>query len=377
MAHAKLRRATSPARAGLRAEPLDALRRHAEALPRRAWCSGAVLVAGRGPYIAAEHATGLAVRYRAYDPQAGLGVELPLAEQAGTAPGTLFDLASLTKVFTAVAAMQQVERGALALDGTVASYVAEFGGAGKSRVTVRQLLAHTSGLRPELPLYERPDDPLSLLWDERQLAAPGTHCYSDLNYIALQQVLERITGSGLDTLVRDGVTGPLGMESTSYGPVPAASAAATEDQRRPWAKADRGMLRGTVHDENAHTLGGVAGHAGLFSTASDLAVLCRTLLNGGAYGTARILAPASVARLLQPPGLGLQTDRPWFMGELAGPLSEGRAAGHTGFTGTSLVLDPVTDTFLVLLANTVHPVRRSPDSGPRAAAGTLLARAVR
>ncbi len=122
-------------------------------------------------------------------------------------------------------------------------------------------------------------------------------------------------------------------------------------------------------------MGGVAGHAGLFSTARDLAVLCRTLLSGGSYGPARILAPASVAQLLEPPGLGFRTGAPWFMGELAGPGS--RAAGHTGFTGTSLVLDPVTDTFLVLLANTVHPVRRPPDSAPRAAAASLLARAVR
>lgn len=377
MAHAGLRRTSAPARAGLRARETDALRRHVESLPDGGWCSGAVLVAGRGPYLAVEHAAGLAVRYRAYDPQAGRGIELPAGEQESTGPNTLFDLASLTKVFTAVATMQQAERNALALDRTAASYVPEFGSAGKDRITVRHLLAHTSGLRPELPLYSRPHDPLSLLWEEQPVSAPGPHCYSDLNFLALQQVLERITGSSLDALVAEGITGPLGMTSTSYGPVPSASAAATEDQRRPWAKADRGLLRGTVHDENAHALGGVAGHAGLFSTAWDLAVLCRALLNGGAYGTARILAPSSVFRLLEPPGLGLQVDQSWFMGELAGPLAEGRAAGHTGFTGTSLVLDPVTDTFLVLLANTVHPVRRPPDNGPRATAGTLLARAVR
>ena len=128
------------------------------------------------------------------------------------------------------------------------------------------------------------------------------------------------------------------------------------------------MVRGVVHDENAWALGGVAGHAGLFSTARDLAVFCRALLAGGAYGPARILGPDSVDLLLTPPGLGFAVDQPWFMGELAGR----GAAGHTGFTGTSLVLDPATDTFLVLLANTVHPKRSwgRVGNGPRVGWGT-------
>ncbi|NLU71745.1 beta-lactamase family protein [Streptomyces sp. HNM0575] len=333
------------------------------------------------------------------------------------------------------------------MDREVAAYVPEFAPRGKDRITVRQLLTHTSGLRPERPFGERrghegapggrwpfgerprggrpvrgrgSGDLLAQLWDDEPVSAPGgAYRYSDLNLIALQQVLERTSGLGLDVLIRDGITGPLGMDATSYGPVPAASAAATEDQRRSWAKADRGMLRGTVHDENAFALGGVAGHAGLFSTASDLAVLCRTLLSGGAYGRARILEPATVKAMLAPPGLGFAVDRPYFMGELAGmrepagagePVGTGEQgftgepggmadaagrggptecggygaygtygapAGHCGFTGTSLVLDPATGTFLVLLANTVHPVRRPADNGPRAAAATRLARAAR
>ncbi len=121
------------------------------------------------------------------------------------------------------------------------------------------------------------------------------------------------------------------------------------------------MLRGEVHDENAWALGGVAGHAGLFSTAGDLAVFCRTLLAGGAYGPARVLGPDHVDLMLRAPGLGFAVDQPWFMGALAGR----GAAGHTGFTGTSLVLDRATDTFVVLLANTVHPRRPAPpDSTP-------------
>lgn len=339
----------------------------------RPWAAGAVVVAGRGPVIAVAEAAGWAVRYSSCDPGTGAGVELPPAARVPMTVDTPFDLASLTKLFTSVAAVQQIERGTLGIDARVGAYLPEFTAAAQHDITVRQLLTHTSGLRPELPLYDCPDDTarLALLRAEAPLAEPGTHLYSDLNMLLLQCVLERTTGLTLDVLIEDGITRPLGMTATTFGPCP--GAAATEDQRRPWAKADRGMLRGVVHDENAWALGGVAGHASLFSTGHDLAVFCRTLLAGGSYGPARILGPDLVELLLTAPGLGFAVDQPWFMGELSGR----GAAGHTGFTGTSLVLDPATDTFLVLLANTVHPRRRPPDSRPRAATATRLARAVR
>ncbi|MDT0379512.1 serine hydrolase [Streptomyces sp. DSM 42041] len=383
VAYARLRPAASPERAGLHAARLDALVAHVDALPGR-WCAGVVVLAGRGPYVAVEHAAGRAVRYASWDPHAGRGTELPRHRQVPAGTGTVFDLASLTKLFTAIAVLQQVERGAVDLDTGIDRYARRHAGrdAPARGLTLRQLLTHRSGLRPELPLYACATraERIDALWNEEPRTRPGTAVgYSDLNLLLAQQVLELTTGRGLDALLHEGVLHPLGMEHTRFRPprswIP--RIAATEDQRTPWAKLDRGMLRGEVHDENAHALGGVAGHAGLFSTAGDLAVLCRTLLNGGAYGTARILAPSSVAALLAPPGLGFGVDQPWFMGELAGPLSEGRAAGHTGFTGTSLVLDPVTDTFLVLLANTVHPVRRPADNAPRALAATHLARALR
>lgn len=410
-------------RAGLDADGLRRLVRDVRAATRgpRPWCAGAVVLAGRGPVIAVEEAAGWAVRYAAAgagsagapgpaedagtagatgtvgptetsgtaeaahadvhahpDVQADAGadahapVELPPERRVRMTTATPFDLASLTKLCTTIAVVQQLERGTLALDRPVARYAPECTAAARHGLTVRQLLTHTSGLRPELPLYELPDMPARLraLRTEEPSGEIGAYLYSDLNMLLLQQVLERVTGRRLDRLVRDGITRPLGMTATGFGPCPAA--AATEDQRRPWAKADRGMLRGEVHDENAWALGGVAGHAGLFSTARDLAVLCRTLLCGGTYGTARILGPRHVEMMLSPPGLGFAVDQPWFMGELAG----GGAAGHTGFTGTSLVLDPATDTFLVLLANTVHPRRRPPDNGPRVRAATALARAV-
>ncbi|WP_079060185.1 serine hydrolase domain-containing protein [Streptomyces bungoensis] len=367
-------RTGTPERAGLDPAELGHLAAEAHALTTGAhpWAAGAVVVAGRGPVVALAQAAGWAVRYSGYDPETGTGVELPLADRVPATVDTPFDLASLTKLFTAVAAVQQIERGTLGMDARVGAYLPEFTAAARHGITVRQLLTHTSGLRPELPLYDCPGAAarLAMLQAEAPAAEPGTHLYSDLNMLLLQHVLERITGRTLDVLIEDGITRPLGMTSTGFGPCP--GAAATEDQWRPWAKADRGMLRGVVHDENAWALGGVAGHAGLFSTAPDLAVFCRALLSGGAYGPARVLGPDFVELLLTPPGLGFAMDQPWFMGELAG----GGAAGHTGFTGTSLVLDPRTDTFLVLLANTVHPRRRPPDNGPRASLATHLARAV-
>ncbi|MET8471030.1 serine hydrolase domain-containing protein [Streptomyces sp. NPDC006422] len=369
----RLRHAT-PERAGLDAEQLAGLVRDVRALSEgpRPWCAGAVVLAGRGPVIAAEDASGWAVRFSAYDEETDTGIELPPADRVPMTVDTPFDLASLTKLFTSVAAVQQIERGRLGIDAKVAAYVPECTAAARHGITVRELLTHTSGLRPELPLYEAEDRAamLTLLREEEPSSPPGDHLYSDLNMLLLQQVLERVTDRPLDVLIREGITRPLGMTATSYGPRP--DAAATEDQRRPWAKADRGMLRGEVHDENAWALGGVAGHAGLFSTAHDLAVLCRALLTGGSHGTARILGPDFVDLMLAAPGLGFAIDQPWFMGDLAGR----GAAGHTGFTGTSLVIDPATDTFLVLLANTVHPRRRRAGSRPRAAAATRLARAV-
>ncbi|MCX4975046.1 serine hydrolase [Streptomyces sp. NBC_00620] len=368
-------RIDTPERAGLDPGELKHLVREVHALTGGAdpWAAGAVLVAGRGPVIAVEEAAGWAVRYASYDQETDTGVELPPGARVPMTAHTPFDLASLTKLFTAVAAVQQLERGTLGIDARVGAYLPDFRAAAEHGITVRQLLTHTSGLRPELPLYDCPDDRarLTMLRAEAPVSEPGEYVYSDVNLLLLQYVLERTTGRALDVLVRDGITRPLGMTATRFGPCP--GAAATEDQRWPWAKADRGMLRGVVHDENAWALGGVAGHAGLFSTGRDLAVFCRTLLAGGSYGPARILGPDFVELMLTPPGLGFALDQAWFMGGLAGR----GAAGHTGFTGTSLVLDPATDTFVVLLANTVHPRRRAADSAPRAAVGTRVARAVR
>ncbi|MFD8150941.1 serine hydrolase [Streptomyces sp. NPDC059720] len=381
----------SAARAGLLPSHLRRLVTDAESFlgpsPVHPWYAGAVLLAGRGGTVALHRPIGTAVRYRAYDEKTDTGVEFPPGEQIPMAEDTVFDLASVSKLFTSILAVQQIERGALGLEAEVASYLPDFARAGKQDVTVRQLLTHTSGFRAWIPLYSAPtrEARLELVWNEAPVSAPGTaYLYSDLNLISLQLVLERITGRSLDTLLREEITAPLGLRRTRYNP-PASwrpGIAATEDARKPWSGLDRGLVWGEVHDENAYAMGGVAGHAGVFSDAWDLAVLGRTLLNGGVYGRGRILAPESVELMFtdfntafpgDEHGLGFELYQHWYMGAMATP----RTAGHTGFTGTSLVLDPTTDSFLVVLGNSVHPVRswRS-GSAPRVAAANNLARAV-
>lgn len=381
----------SARRAGLLAAPLRQLVTDAEAFldpsPEHPWYAGAVLLAGRGGTVALHRPIGMAVRYRAYDEATDTGVEFPADRQIPMTEDTVFDLASVSKLFTSILAVQQIERGALKLEAAVASYLPDFGRAGKQDVTIRQLLTHTSGFRAWIPLYDAPayEEKVQLVYDETPASPPGTaYLYSDLNLISLQLVLEKVTGRTLDVLLREEITGPLGMRRTRYNP-PASwkpRIAATEDARRPWSGLDRGLVWGEVHDENAYSLGGVAGHAGVFSDAWDLAVLGRTLLNGGVHGQERILTPESVELMFtdfntafpgDEHGLGFELYQHWYMGAMATP----RTAGHTGFTGTSLVLDPTTDSFLVVLGNSVHPVRgwRS-GSAPRVAAANQLARAV-
>ncbi|MEU9981801.1 serine hydrolase [Streptomyces sp. NPDC050856] len=381
----------SAERAGLLQEHLDQLVADAERFlgpsPRHPWYAGAVLLAGRGGTVALHRAIGHAVRYSGYDEKTGTGVELPADRRVPMAGDTVFDLASVTKLFTSILAVQQIERGALELEGRVTAHLPDFAGGGKQDITVRQLLTHTSGLPAWIPLYEEPtrEGKLRRLWRQVPARPPGSaYLYSDLNLITLQLVLEEITGHPLDVLLREEITAPLGMSRTRFNP-PASwrpRIAATEDARRPWSGLDRGLVWGEVHDENAFGLGGVAGHAGVFSCAWDLAVLARTLLNGGAYGRARVLRPESVELMFtdfntafpgDEHGLGFELHQHWYMGAMATP----RTAGHTGFTGTSLVLDPTTDSFLIVLGNSVHPSRtwRS-GSAPRVAAANNMARAV-
>ena len=346
--------------------------------PRRPLFAGAVVLLVHDGAVVTRRAIGHAVRYAD-----GAGTELPPADRVPMRVDTIFDLASVSKLFTSIVAMRLVERGALELDAPVASYVPEFGANGKAAVTVRQLLTHTSGLRPWLPLWREHPDPATrtaaVLADPPQ-ARPGTaYAYSDLNLITLGAVAERVTGSPLDELVRDGITAPLRLPDTGYRPdAPGHRIAATEYQADP----PRGMVHGEVHDENAWALGGVAGHAGVFATADALATLGQAILDAGTGDGARILEPETVRAMLTdqngafpaaPHGLGFELNRPHYMGALRGP----GVAGHTGYAGTSLVVDPGSRSVVVLLTNRVHPSRGWGSVDPaRRAVATALARAI-
>ncbi|MEH1168455.1 serine hydrolase [Micromonospora sp. CPCC 205539] len=333
--------------------------------------AGAVVLAAKDGVIVEHAAVGSAVRYSAVGPPPGLvGVELPADQQIAMRPDTIFDLASVSKLFTTIVTMQQVERGLVELDAPVARYVPEFAAGGKATVTVRMLLTHTSGLPSFTALWSRYPTPAerfaaALATPLAAGATPGSqYVYSDLGLIALGVLVERVTGRPLAELVRDGVTGPLGMTDTGYNPGPERRARIAATEYQPYA--GRGMVWGEVHDENAWSLGGVAGHAGVFSTAADLAVLCQSLLNGGEYHGRRILRSATVRAMLvnynaplessypeSDRGLGFELNKHWYMMGLSSPVG----FGHTGFTGTSIVIDPLSHSFVVLLSNRVHPDR--------------------
>lgn len=319
---------------------------------------GAVaLVASRG-VVAERTAVGHAVRWA--DPD----TELPAAEQVAMGTDTIFDLASLSKLFTAVAVMQLVEDGAVALDDPAAAHIPAFAAEGKDDITVEHLLTHTGGLPAWINLYSAHDDVesrLAAVYAVAPTAEPGTaYVYSDLGLIVLGKIVEEVSGQPLDEYVAAHITGPIGMAETMYNP-PAellGRIAATEHQ----PLAGRGLVHGEVHDENAWSLGGVAGHAGVFSTADDVAVFAQMLLNGGSYAGAQVLEPATVEAMMQDytghvssshRGLGPELEA-WYYHDV---LTSAESAGHTGFTGTSLVIDPHTETIAILLTNRVHPSR--------------------
>lgn len=310
---------------------------------------GAVGLMVAGGTVVGEVVAGSALRFSSD------GMELPPDEWVAMRRDTVFDLASVSKLFTAIVTMQLVEEGVVGLDEPVARHLPEFARSTGGLVTVRHLLQHTSGLPAERPLWRDHADAASRLDAALRVpleAAPGARRrYSDLGMIALGVLVERCRRHPLDRVVYEGVIGPLGLRDTTYGPVDARRTAATEVQTEP----HRGLVRGEVHDENAWALGGVVGHAGLFSTADDLALLSQALIDRGAQGVLR----AETIELMVDEGLGFEIDQPSFMGDLAGP----RTVGHTGFTGTSLVVDLERRVAAVLLTNRVHPARTSGSAG--------------
>jgi CubicO group peptidase (beta-lactamase class C family) len=279
---------------------------------------------------------------------------------------TWWDLASMTKPIVALAVMALVQDGRLTLEDTVAEHLAGYRGSDKALVTVRQLLTHTAGFPGEAPMYRWCATRESVLDELRGMAlrfVPGTDVeYTSQGYIVLGLIAEAATGLSLDELVRVMVTAPAGMSHTRFrlGSDQRALAAATEDC--PW----RGvMVQGTVHDENAEVLGGVAGHAGLFASLADMQVLGQLLCSGTSGADTAVLSASTLATMVAPATdhlrerrtLGWQGREPSQSpaGDLAGP----NTFGHTGFTGTTLWVDPDAGRYVVLLTNRVHPSRHN------------------
>ncbi len=283
---------------------------------------------------------------------------------------TIWDIASLTKVIgMTTAMMQQVERGAINLDAPVQQYLPEFAGPGKEAVTVRHLLTHTSGLPAHRTLWlesETADEARRIVLATPLDTVPGVrYVYSDLGAMLAGWIIERVTGQALDEYLRDNVFAPLKMADTRYHPDPEAMGRIAPTEVDPW----RGRhLRGEVHDENAFRLGGVSAHAGLFSSAHDLARFAQMMLNGGELGGARIVRPQTIADFTrrQDPAishraLGWETPNGT---NSAGRVMKCPAFGHTGFTGTSIWIDPANDLFVVILTNRVNPTRANSRIGP-------------
>lgn len=347
---------------------------------------GFVLLAARNGVVVKHAADGYAMRYACWDASAGRAVELPRSDWVPMETGTVFDVASVSKLFTAVVVVRLAELELLELDTPVAHYLPEFAATdpAKAAIGLRGLLTHTSGMAAWADLRPYPDaaTQIAAIGAEPLLSGPGeAYAYSDLNLIVLARVAEAVAGKGLDALVAELITGPLGMSDTGYRPPPAWRSRIAATEYQPWT--GRGLVHGEAHDENAFWLGGVSGHAGAFSTARDLGVFGQMMLNGGRYGEARVLGERWVREMLAPQnsglgaeaarGLGWQLNQPFFMDEMASPVT----FGHTGYTGTSLVADPRTGLLLVLLTNRVHPTReRGTDSAYRRAPAGHLARAV-
>ena len=273
---------------------------------------------------------------------------------------TIFDVASLTKVVaTTTSVMILIDEGKIGLDDRVAAFIPGFERHGKRNITIRHLLTHVSGLRPDVDLkdpWSGSDTAITLAIDEVPTAAPGTRfVYSDINFFLLGDIVRRVSGVPLDRFSYERIFAPLGMTHTRFSP-------AEPLRRRIAPTGDVNAMRGIVHDPTARRMGGVAGHAGLFSTAADLATFCRMIIGRGAYRGVRILSPAAVALMTSRAtpseeknvrGLGWDIDSSFSSNR--GVLLPIGSFGHTGFTGTSLWIDPASSMFIVFLSNRVHP----------------------
>jgi uncharacterized protein YbbC (DUF1343 family)/CubicO group peptidase (beta-lactamase class C family) len=355
--------AAAPATVGMSARQLAGIDGVvAESIARHELPGAVVLVARRGRVV----------WRKAY------GSRAVLPEREAMTTDTVFDLASLTKVVaTATSIMKLVERGQIRLSDPVTLYLPELKGESRDRITIEQLLTHRAGYAPDFDLNEKwtgYDEAMKRLMLEPLRNPPDTRfVYSDIGFIALGEVVHRVSGLTLDEFARRNIFEPLGMRDTGFRPRAGLSPriAPTETRRSAGSylggvadKTAEGelWLRGQVHDPTSFRMGGVAGHAGLFSTADDLAIYCQMILNGGQYNGVRILSPMSVAMMTKPRAVsedggarGLGWDIATSFSSNRGDLFPLGSFGHTGFTGTSFWIDPSSETFVVFLSNRVHP----------------------
>ena len=361
-----------PATLGMSAERLARIDQVIQASIAKKELPGAVVLVARHGRVAWRKAYGS----RAVEPQ----------REAMTLD-TIFDLASLTKIVaTATSIMILVEQGKVRLSDPVVEFIPEMKGGGRDAITLEQLLTHTAGFAPDFDLRERwtgYDEAIKRLYREPLRNQPGARfVYSDINYIALGEVVHRVSGQALDEFARRNIFVPLGMRDTGFNPnAGLRSRIAPTEKRRGQMNylGDSGenagpqgeqWLRGQVHDPTSFRMSGVAGHAGLFSTADDLAIFCQMILHGGTYNGARILSPMGVATMTRPRAIadngsarGLGWDIATSFSTNKGDLFPLGSFGHTGFTGTSMWIDPASDSFVIFLSNRVHPDGKG-DVGP-------------
>jgi uncharacterized protein YbbC (DUF1343 family)/CubicO group peptidase (beta-lactamase class C family) len=330
---------------------------------------GAVLIVGHDGQIVYRKAYGK----RALVPQ----VEAMTAD-------TIFDCASLTKVIATTSSMMKLfEQGKFRLNDKVTDYIPEFQG-GKSDITLRQLFTHFSGLQPDVPLtpvWHGYETGIHLACTFKPGGPPGVRqVYSDINFILLGEIVHRLSGQMLSEYARQNIFLPLGMKETMFQPP-----ASLVSRIAPTERLDKtgAPLRGVVHDPTARYMGGVAGHAGLFSTADDLARFAQMIINGGTLDGVRIFSPLTVKKFTEPEtppdqpilrGLGWDIDSPYSSNR--GELFPIGSFGHTGFTGTSIWIDPSTKSYVILLANSVHPELRPAISPLRSKVATIAAAAL-
>jgi len=345
----------------LRPEPLSPIAKLVEKAIRVGQIPGAVVLIGNQGKIVYRQAFG----HRLIKPK-----------KRALTPNIIFDIASLTKVIaTTTAVMQLVERGQLSLEDPVAKYWPEFKTNEREQITVRQLLTHYSGLPPSLslkPEWSGYEMALQKIVEKKPISPPGKYfIYSDINFIILGELIQRISGQSLDVYCRDQIFKPLRMKDTCFKP-----------PRDLYARIGptRGDGIGRVHDPIAYRMGGVAGHAGLFSTADDLSIFAQTLLDGGKNQNVQILSPFTSEKMTTPQsppdkmpwrGLGWDIDAPFCSNRTE--LFPAGSYGHKGYTGTGIWIDPVSKTYIIILTNRVYPSEKGDAEPLRAQIISLVA----